>query len=327
MHPLTHLTTALHEKISSFSTTDHFLLNNHAFSFDKKLFQPLIFSSSPTPTIAFIDGGQAELIVAGNFCVSFIRVAALIMQGEKKILQEKKEFFLLTTAKSHKEEIWYESKIFSEQIDISVPTNQDSFFLNEQDLFVSSQDPSLKSGTERAPITRVAGMARRFAELFLAAQVAKNADFLLLDGTLEKTYSQEEKYLQQLPKNSNALAKSSSLFTTSGNGPSLFLQQNGPSGCWNYQVKENISFVKLHEKAKHVFRFEGTPELLPFLLPGCTDATFLGYPYGLILADQLARVSNEEKKSLQMRFMLDKENKDILEYLTTSNAHDILDGK
>ena len=244
------------------------------------------------------------------------------MQGEKKIKQRKQEFFLLTTAKSHKEEIWYESKIFYEGQNL---VKGKFSLLQESDLFVSSQDAYLKTGLERAPLVKVTSMARRFAELALAAEIAPQADYILLDGTLEKTYPQEEKFLQQLPKNTAALAKSSALFTSAGNNPAVLLQKKSPSGCWSYALNNQTAFVKLHEKSKHIFRFEGASEILPKLLCQCTDATFLGYPYGLILADQLARVSNEEKKSLQMRFLLDKENKEILEYLSTGNAHDILD--
>ena len=315
----------LQGKISSFSSEDSFLINNRNFAFDFKNFLPLTFSSL-NKTIAFIDGGQAELLIAGNFCVSFIRVAALLMQGEKKLRQEKKEFFLLTTAKQHQGEIWYENKIFSETKNPVLKT-----LILEEDLFVSSQDPHLKNGRDPASIAKITSMARRFAELTLAAELALSADFVLLDGTLEKIFPQEEEYLQKLSQNTAALAKSSSLFTASGNSPTLFLKKNGPQGCWQYTVDANTSFVKLHEKSKHVFRCEGNKETLSILLPRlisqCTDATFLGYPYGLILVDKLARVSNEEKKSLQMRFLLDKENKNILEHLSANNAHEILDGK
>ena len=55
------------------------------------------------------------------------------------------------------------------------------------------------------------------------------------------------------------------------------------------------------------------------------DALFLGYPYGLIVADKFARVSHEEKKSLKMNFLLKADNREIAEYLSTTDAHDILD--
>ena len=96
-------------------------------------------------------------------------------------------------------------------------------------------------------------------------------------------------------------------------------------GKWSYFVDGKTYFVKLHEKSKHVFRYEGKKEYLSFLVENCNDALFLGYPYGLIFVDRMARVSNSEKNSLKMKFLLNKENKEVVDYLTTSNAHEILD--
>lgn len=166
-------------------------------------------------------------------------------------------------------------------------------------------------------------MARRFAELAVAAMVA--VDVIVLDGTLEPSFRNEEKYLPKLPVNVCALAKSSSLFTASGNSPVVLLNKLSPSGRWSYFVEEQSYFVKLHEKARHVFRFTGNKDFLPYLVENSTDALFLGYPYGLIAVDRFARVSNEEKRSLKMNLLLKADNKEIAEYLSATDAHDILD--
>ena len=39
----------------------------------------------------------------------------------------------------------------------------------------------------------------------------------------------------------------------------------------------------------------------------------------------MARVSNAEQNALKMNLLLRDENKEIVEYLNTMNAHDILD--
>ena len=65
-----------------------------------------------------------------------------------------------------------------------------------EDLEISSNDNSIKIGSERAPISKVTNMARRFAELSLAATVS--ADYIVIDGTLEATFKNEEKYLTNL---------------------------------------------------------------------------------------------------------------------------------
>ncbi|MBI2146708.1 hypothetical protein HYU22_05200 [Candidatus Woesearchaeota archaeon] len=84
--------------------------------------------------------------------------------------------------------------------------------------------------------------------------------------------------------------------------------------------------MKLHPQATHVFRFQGNGGILPSLVANSSDPLFLGYPYGLIMADKLARVSNAERNSLRMSLLLRKENREIAEYLSTMNAHEILDG-
>ncbi|MDP3698138.1 MAG: hypothetical protein Q8R47_00985 [Nanoarchaeota archaeon] len=303
----------LKEKIRQFPASDKIIFNNRLIEVDKANFEqiPENFSSK---TIAFVDGGQAEILSAGNFCLSFIRVGALAYSHNKKVSEYLHEFYLLITAKYENNDLLYEAKIFS---------SKGEKIIDESDLAISSIDNSIKTSQERASITQVTGIARRFAELALAATVS--AEIILLDGTLEPSYRHEEKYLDKLPENVCALAKSSSLFTASGNSPLVLLNKLSPPGCWIYLLEKDSYFVKLHEKAKHVFRFTGNKESLPSLRENSTDALFLGYPYGLIAVDKLARVSHEEKKALKMNFLLKSENREIAEYLSATNAHDILD--
>ncbi len=309
--------------LKSFPKEDKILFNNKQIDIDKTNFSPIPEATSPK-TIAFIDGGQAEIISAGNFCLSFIRIFAQVFQENQKKESFKHEFYLLTTAawkktletESGKEELFYESKIF--------PVLGEKL-IDGADLLISSNDATIKSGVERAAVSKVTSMARRLAELILANKVQEKADFVILDGNLDSSYKNESKFISALKENVSALAKSSSLFTVSGNSPVVLLNKLNSNGCWSYFVDGKTNFVKLHEKAKHVFRFDGNKEVLPFLVQNSHDAIFLGYPYGLIHADKFARVSNEERNALRMQFLLRKENKEILDYLSTSNAHEVLD--
>ncbi|MBU0470676.1 MAG: hypothetical protein KKA62_00550 [Nanoarchaeota archaeon] len=303
----------LRRVLNNFNSEDSLIYNNRIITISKNNFSPLPSIYSPewnNKSVAFIDGGQAEIISAGNFCLSFIRVGALIFQGNKKIKDHKQEFYLLTTGKYYNQDLFYESKIFGDKM------------IEEADLLISSTDSSIKSGLERAPVSKVANMARRFAELSLAEEI--DADFVVLDGILEPTFKNEEKYLLGSDKICS-IAKSSSLFTVSGNSPVVLLNKLGPQDCWSYLIDNDSHFVKLNERGKHVFRFMGDKAVLPFLKENSQDALFLGYPYGLIAVDRFVRVSNEEKNSLRIKFLLREENKEITEYLNTSNAHDLLD--
>ena len=288
---------------------DQIIFNNSLFQINKSDFSEII-PSSQKKSMAFIDGGQAEIYYSGNICLSFIRTAAVIFkESRKEIIKE--EFFLLTKAKYQNNEIFYESKIFS--------SNK---LIDEQDLFISSNDSSIKFGKERAPLSSVIPIARRLAELSLANN--GEADIIVLDGTLEAKYDCEQKYLNENNKIS-AISKTCTLFTTTGNNPTILLSKISPSNCWCYNIDEKTNFVKLNEKSKHIFRFDGNKNILPYLIDQSKDAVFLGYPYGLILADKLARVSNQEKNGMVMKLLLDKENKDLVDYLSAMNAHDILD--
>jgi len=216
---LSQISSHIKQVLSNFSEEDSIIFNNIQYKINKDNF--IEIKKNPDNTnklITFIDGGQAEILSTGNFCLSFIRVAAITFQNEKKIKQEIKEFFLFTKSVYKNNELYYESKIFGENI------------INEQNLTISSNDSTIKIGSERAPITKITNMARRFSELALAN--SSNSDYILLDGTLEKTFLNEEKYLDKLNEKLNskvsALAKSSSLFTTSGNSPVILLDKIGP---------------------------------------------------------------------------------------------------
>ena len=274
-------------------------------------FIPLI-PSSEEKVIAFIDGGEAQLLNGASFSVSLIRIATIYFKGKKKIKQTMNSFYLLTTAKNRNGQLFYEGKIYSlTPKEFSLPS-----------LFFSSYDETIRLGTEQASLTTISHIARRFAELKAAAEVS--SDFIILDGTMQKSYTHEEKYLSKLGANVGALAKTSALYTQEANNFSVLIDSLAPKGSYIYNEK-NLSFVKLHPKSSHIFRYEGDSKALPHLLSLSCDAFFVGYPYGLIVADQVARVSNEEKKNLTLRFLLGKYRKDINSYLNSQNAHEILD--
>ena len=301
------------EKLKVFFLTDNLLLNNKLIPLTQDKYQE-IKSHSEQKTIAYVDGGQAEIFTGGSLSLGFIRVFAQVMQGTKRISSQKEEFFLFTSAVFRSGEIWYEGKLFSK-----------TPFLHEQDLVISSNDNHIKIGQDRGSITSLAAIARRLAELKLAS--TSKADYVLLDGLLEPRFPQEEKYVAACGPHIAGLAKSCSLFTTCGNSPVVLLQKMCPlQQGWSYEIQPGEYFVKLHQKAKHIFRFQGDTAMLSALLKSSSDPLFLGYPYGLIIADKMARVSNEEKKSLQMKLLSREENREMAGYLRAMNAHEILDG-
>ncbi len=218
------------------------------------------------------------------------------------------------------------------------------------EMHFSSLDHTLMTGVNRAEINSIANAIRRFAELKIAGMIAddKISDIIVLDGNLQSTLTNENKYLSELYESCgkhnvilSALSKTTSLFTDNGNLLSVVLTIISKLSAWfyypvvdisNHNHKAEMFFVKFHNKSKHVFRFEifnaqrtQAEQIINELASNCHDPIFLGYPYGLVEADRIARVSNNEKESLRTIFLMKLRNKNIEKYLNSVNAHEILD--
>ncbi len=289
--------------------------------------------------IAFIDGGNAEIIGSANFSLNLIRACYVVYNNNKRIGIKKFEVLAFIQAVNQSNEIHYRASFF--RTNNAVELEQVSF---------SSLDNTLMRGVSRADIRNVADAIRRFAELKLAKQVSdkKIADVIVLDGNLQATFTNENSYLSELydscTENNTiltAISKTSSLFTENGNLLGVLLDNISNIPAWlyypiveisNHNHKADMFFVKFHEKSRHVFRFEifnaqklNAEETINSLASNCADPIFIGYPYGLVEADKIARVSNQEKESLKTIFLVKIKNKNILKYFSSVNAHEILD--
>lgn len=325
-----------------------------AYKIDAKNFHE-IRQPDKNKRIAFIDGGNAEIIGSANFSLNLIRVCYAIYRNNKRLLSKKFEIFAFVQALSENSEIHYKTSFFGESP------------VELEELSFSSFDKTLMFGISRAEIGSVANAIRRFAELRLAKAVSdeKIADIIVLDGNLQSTLTNENKYLNELYESCAgnnvilaALSKTTSLFTENGNLLSVALDNISPLHSWFYHPiaeinslnhKAEMFFVKLHSKSRHIFRFEilniqktKAEETINALASNCIDPIFIGYPYGLVEADRIARVGNQEKEYLKTIFLVKLRsyrskasgelknqkflsNKNIEKYLSSANAHEILD--
>lgn len=289
--------------------------------------------------IAFIDGGHAEIIGSANFSLNLIRVCYSIYQNNKKIITKKFDIFAFIRAVNENGEICYKSSFF---------TSNSAVKLDE--IMFSSFDHTLMQGVNRAEIGNAANAIRRFMELRLAKSVSdsKICDIIVLDGNLQSTLTNENKYLNELYESCSlnntilsALSKTNSLFTDNGNLLSAVLSNIAKLPLWfyypiaeinNHNHKAEMFLVKLHSSSKYVFRFEifnvqrmAAENVINELSSNCRDPIFIGYPYGLVEADRIARVSNQEKEMLKTTILVKLRNKNVEKYLNAANAHQILD--
>lgn len=320
--------------------------------------------------IAFIDGGNAELLSAPNFSLQFVRVFACIFQDNKRIFSKKREFYVLARCVNRlsddgKKELAYSAEVFDAN---KASGKVEEPLIDASDLLFAADDETIRDGIHNANISTIGEIARKFGEIALAKEVVNELeenDMLVLDGSLQATITNHKKYLEQLYDAANAkrvivsaLAKTSRLFTNNGNSVAGLLNEISANAevdgeifkntAWYYYPivtieNENhqaeLFFVKLNKASEYVFRFEifkgnlidkdnlFLNYIFAVLAHNSKDLIFPGYPYGLIFADKLARVSNNEKEYLTTMFQA-KAGKTwniIKKYLNAVNAHDVLD--
>lgn len=273
--------------------------------------------------ICFIDGGNAELLGSNNFSIQIIRIGAVCYQNNKKLWTDKKDFYVIVKADGKS----FEAKTLPEKYELKFELG----------------DESLKEGRSTVRISKVADYIRRIAELDFARKKSEESDIVVLDGSLEEKFDQEKKYLKKLYALSEnkivaGVSKTNSLLTDKGHSLSMVLS-GMKKGSWNYNpvakidsdnLKADIWFARLHEKSEYIFRVDvagNAEELLSELKRNSRDPVFLGYPYGLIDVDRLARISNQEKEYLRTRLMVELGDdwKELKKYQNSLNAHSILD--
>ncbi|MBI4453829.1 DNA double-strand break repair nuclease NurA [Candidatus Woesearchaeota archaeon] len=358
-----------------------------------------LVSTSPSSKLCFIDGGSAEIIKAPNLSMFFIRAYAHITLNNKTIKDKKIEFYCIFKTKIKEEKIFYEvnfitnsndtnaNNINTNNTDIDNTNNNDTnntdkyntnntyihntnykeyakYLPDKEDLELFSYDTTIVSGENRAEISKLGDVVRRFAELRLAKLMTETEltcnDIIILDGNLRATYTNEEKYLNALYyaalKNNiiiTAFCKTSNLLTEKGSNIVSVLNHvaelNNIKGCWFYhpivEIKDEkhraeMMFVKLNPLSEYIFRYEiyaqqfklsSINEILSILALNSVDYSFPGYPYGLIKADTMARVSNKECEFLKTKILFSLESshnfKDLRKSMNALNAHNILDRK
>ncbi len=311
------------------------------FKIEKKNFHK-IEDINTENKIAFIDGGNAEILGASNFSLQLIRTYFTIYKDNKKLESGKNEFYLLISSLNEGSKIKYKTEIFNLKNNLKL----------KNEVF-DSYDKTIKQGLNRIKIMNIGNIIRRFAEIKTAENtidLLEKRDFIVLDGDLEAGKTGEMNHFDELYKkaaeksiNVTALSKTNSLFTEKGNSIAALLNSISPIKEWFYypvakvnneKHKAEMFFLKLNKNSEYVFKFEVYKEnkasaaaAISLLKNNAKDPVFIGYPYGLIESDRFARISNNEKDYFKTIFIskIGKKYAKINKYLNTLNAHEILD--
>jgi hypothetical protein len=304
-----------------------FLLTNQKFTIDKKNFSNIQPADTRPDSVSFVDGGVCHILSTSDFCLSLLRVVELktnsFEKGDKKRSKTikkliKKEIYTLITVEDNFYKI------------ITYPKT------DLENTKISTGDPEFNHNTEN-PFEKIANFLRRNLEL--KTVIESSSDLVILDGSTDSRTQIEKEKIGIIAKKKNincAFSKTSRILTDKGNNINYVLSEL-MEGEWIYTLeKSNIFFVKLNKNSDYVFRLdffnmgdkrESVSEAINYLKLISNDPVFLGYPFYLIEADKIARVSNDEKKRLLTKFkvLLGPNWKSIKKRLNASVAHDVLD--
>ncbi|MBR9676484.1 DNA double-strand break repair nuclease NurA [Candidatus Woesearchaeota archaeon] len=289
--------------------------------------------TTPKKKFFFIDGGNQDVLFSNSYSLSYNKVCAASFEDNKRRV-DKKTFFVLSVLEAKDEKLTYQ--IYSDDESL--------------EFFVDANDSSLSEKSKRANPQRISSLAREVAEISYAKKICdENTDsVIVLDGVLLANNEHKKNVLESLylcaAKNNNvvcAVAKTSGLVTSTATPLSQKLSSLTDEEVWAYELatskhefhKATIYLAKLHPRSKHAFRFEilrnqksAAQEVLSGLLAYSKDPVFYGYPYGLIVADDSARVSNHEVDVIRTKTLAKLRNDSaILSSLREVDAHQILD--
>ncbi|GGM68345.1 hypothetical protein GCM10007108_03070 [Thermogymnomonas acidicola] len=302
--------------------------------------------------IGVVDGGNQGIVEGPGCTVQFNRVYGGIWDSRSASFVEEytEEFVSVTTVGS------------GEVKTALMPLSGAHALPREEDLVFRAGDPSLLGPSGRMDMSLLSSVARRFSERSMASFISSrlsDGSVLLLDGTLQSTFTNESAYLSNLVSRCrsrgvflSALAKTSNMVTDTGvplyHAVSTAERQSLVRPPW-FMPLADIYFkdhkVRMHAVRMHpmgrIFRFEmnleqalelerekRTGEVMSALLSTSLDPVSPGYPYCLVHADTMARVTGDEAsmlRALAVSSAFDAGLGDMLQDIVESvDYHDVL---
>lgn len=246
---------------------------------------------SVDPGMLFVDGGNQSVIETPGYSFHLLHVACVVVEGEQMSTYRDEYLAIVTNAQDQS-------------------TCKVHHLPDESEVVTYTGDPDT-----------IIDEIRRILELEAArlhvANLTQGA-LVVIDGTLESRTDREKAALDKLFKSSQCLPVGIAKTTDMGfdTGLSVFdvLHRYEEGGLRYAKVGEHdgvATYVtRLHEHSRYWFRIDiaARPGIDPERILGqlatlSNDGAFLGYPYPLIKADLLARVSNAEAGQLRTELL------------------------
>lgn len=294
---------------------EEFIVSKDLRKIDRSYFN-FFQKESQNKKIAFIDGGSGEITGSSSYSLQLIRIASTSYKSTEKEDSNLEEFHVLAIDNGSFIDLYYQpAQELPERIN-----------LEEED-----------------KPWQACNLVRRLAEIKHLEEVMGDADIVVLDGSFESKHSKEKEYLEKVFEKAKetdnlpvALSKTNNLVTDKGRPASYALLEKAREYNylreWFYVFSTNELFVKLNKDTSEVFKLDFIPsqldkvkQILPNLAFNASDPLFKGYPYGLVDADDIARVSLQELSEYKSLLEIRKTVKNIEESENSKNAHSKLD--
>ncbi len=276
---------------------------------DKKKF--IKIEKEAVGKIYAVDGGNATIYDGGTWILQKIRVS-IVGYNLKKIFEQKK------AVETHLIYGWSENKI---------EKKFDNF---------DAEMPGLSF--DGLKFEDIGDHIRKIIETMTAMKFLEkmdNNDILLIDGIFSSESKDEkwavDKLVDEAKRRSIILvgiAKTSRLRTKSGGNMLGLIAKNSPAGKWHYKLEDNDFAVKLHNQSENVFRINVSSDIekcLPILAFYSKDPLIAGYPYPLIKADKISRISENESMLERNLIRLGAKKEGFYEDIKTQLFHSKLD--
>lgn len=290
----------------------------------------LDFDNLPQPygakDVYYIDSGYNYVFNSANLKVLYFKTAYVKLCGKNTftIQVDRYALFLNDIDNELKVELYKMIGNLSYDIRLSkIPLDFNA------DRYLSMLDKEITNTMLKADLRTsiMIDMTRRFLELSMAKNIAEmDTDALLvLDGQIIPYYDFERSIIEGI------LDKNYFFMGLSKKSEEVkLLKKPGYKELSKDDAKIKTVLAKLHNDAKHCFRVDFSSRLnindVLSMLHNQGDKLFIGYPYGLILVDKLAKVSEQEKQLFSQIAFFNCENKEKYQELTNqANPHDIID--
>jgi hypothetical protein len=266
--------------------------------------------------IVFVDGGNGEIASSSDFSLHFSKIAVVHYRNNKRVKSFVRECFILAYSVIEDNVLFFNVDC----IDAEDGRIFDSFKIN-------ARDKSLKVGNKPIEPCSAVLHVRKLLEIKKILELSKDLesnDVVVRDGDFDDGPFISDLILELKNSKPNiiALSKTSTILTDSGDAAVEVLLRFGEKGPWVYN-DSSPCFVKLNSSSDYVFKVEFignfSLDVLNKLVDMSSDPVFLGYPYGLVAVDALARV---DSSLLDIYKALFESIVDVSQF--SRNAHDIL---